>query len=103
MVMLAADHSDTSTCYKVCAEAWPPLLTKGAPSVGTGLKAKLLGTTMRKDGTMQVTYNGHPLYRYSADMKGKAMCQHVNMHGGYWYVVTASGMPDMAKGKGMQM
>jgi predicted lipoprotein with Yx(FWY)xxD motif len=99
--MFGRDKTPTSTCYGVCAKAWPPVLTKGAPSVGPGLTARLLGTTKRKDGSLQVTYNHHPLYFYSADMHGKIMCQHAVMHGGIWLVLKANGTPSMAKGKHM--
>ena|SRR2546425_7019004 len=97
--MFGRDKTATSTCYGACAKAWPPVLTKGAPSVGPGLNASLLGTTKRKDGLVQVTYNHHPLYFYSADMHGKIMCQHAVMHGGIWLVLKANGTPSMAKGK----
>ena len=93
------DKTTTSTCYGICAAAWPPVLTKGAPSVGPGLNASLLGTTKRKDGSLQVTYNHHPLYFYSADKHGKIMCQHAVMHGGIWLVLKANGTPNMMKGK----
>src|SRR5262249_26350562 len=93
------DKTTTSTCYGICAAAWPPVLTKGAPSVGPGLNASLLGTTKRKDGSLQVTYNHHPLYFYSADKHGKIMCQHAVMHGGIWLVPKASGTPNMRTGK----
>jgi predicted lipoprotein with Yx(FWY)xxD motif len=96
-----ADRGSTSRCYGVCATAWPPLLTTGAPLAGPGVQAKLLGTTKRKNGTRQVTYNGHPLYYYSADKVGKVMCQHANMHGGLWLVIKPNGQPNMAKGKKM--
>lgn len=99
LYVFSADRSSTSNCYGVCAKAWPPMLTKGAPSAGSGVKASLLGTTKRRDGTLQVTYNRHPLYYYSADMRGKIMCQHANMHGGFWYVVKANGSPNLAKSK----
>ena len=46
----------------MCKRSWHPLLTKGRPLAGRGVKANLLGTTTRKDGKVQVTYNGHPLY-----------------------------------------
>ena len=62
--MFGRDKTATSTCYGICAKAWPPLLTKSTPSVGTGLNANLLGTTKRKDGKLQVTYNGHALYYF---------------------------------------
>jgi len=103
LYMFGADHGATSTCYGVCASAWPPLLTSGTPTVGPGLTAQLLGTTRRKDGTMQVTYGGHPLYYYSGDAPGKIMCQAANMHGGFWYVVNADGSANMTKGHGMMM
>lgn len=95
----SADHGSTSTCYGACEKAWPPMLTKGAPHVA-GLNARLLGTTKRRDGTLQVTYGGHPLYYWSGDKTGTIMCQHVNLHGGFWYVVNPNGTPNMAKGVG---
>src|SRR5438552_17113612 len=82
--VFGADRGSTSRCYGVCATAWPPLLTSAAPLAGSGVEARLLGTTKRKNGTLQVTYNGHPLYYYAADKVGKVMCQHANMDGGLW-------------------
>ena len=96
-----ADRSSASRCYGVCAAAWPPLLTKGAPLAASGIESKLLGTTKRRNGTLQVTYKGHPLYYYSADKIGKVMCQHANMHGGLWLIVKPDGQLNMAKGKHM--
>jgi predicted lipoprotein with Yx(FWY)xxD motif len=97
--VFGADRGSTSRCYGICAAAWPPLLTSAAPRAGAGVEAKLLGTTKRKDGTLQVTYNGHPLYYYSADKVGKVMCQHANMHGGLWLIIKPNGQPNTAKGK----
>jgi predicted lipoprotein with Yx(FWY)xxD motif len=94
-----ADRGSTSRCYGVCAKAWPPLLTTASPLAGSGVEATLLGTTKRKDGKLQVTYNGHPLYYYEADTVGKIMCQHANVHGGLWLIVKPNGQPNMAKGK----
>jgi predicted lipoprotein with Yx(FWY)xxD motif len=99
--LFGRDKTARSTCYGVCASAWPPVLTKGSPSVGPGLNTSLLGTSKRKDGSLQVTYNHHPLYFYSADKLGKIMCQHAVMHGGIWLVVKANGTPNMTKGKKM--
>jgi predicted lipoprotein with Yx(FWY)xxD motif len=96
-----ADKTSISRCYGVCAAAWPPLLTKGAPLAGSGVEAKLLGTTKRRNGALQVTYKGHPLYYYSADKIGKVMCQHANMHGGLWLIVKPDGLLNMAMGKHM--
>jgi predicted lipoprotein with Yx(FWY)xxD motif len=103
LYLFGADHTSASTCYGVCATAWPPLLTKGAPTGGAGVDSGLLGAARRKDGTLQVTYSGHPLYYYSGDTGTKIMCQAANMHGGFWYVVNGDGTANMAKGKGMKM
>jgi predicted lipoprotein with Yx(FWY)xxD motif len=103
LYLFAADHTSKSTCYGACAKAWPPLLTKDSPKVGAGLDTSLLGTTRRKDGSMQVTYAGHPLYYFSGDKGRKIMCQHVKLHGGFWYVVKPNGAANMAKGSGMSM
>lgn len=81
----------TSECYGECAAAWPPVLTKGEPLAGPGIKKGLLGTTKRKDGTTQVTYNGHPLYYYVNDPKGEAYCHDVLEFGGTWLVLDAAG------------
>jgi predicted lipoprotein with Yx(FWY)xxD motif len=97
--VFGADRGSTSHCYRACARAWPPLLTRAAPVAGPGVRAKLLGTTRRRDGTLQVTYNRHPLYYYSADPRGKIMCQHANMHGGLWLIIKPNGQPNTAKGK----
>jgi predicted lipoprotein with Yx(FWY)xxD motif len=61
------DTGTTSSCYGACAGAWPPVVTTGSPVAGSGATASLLGTTKRTDGTMQVTYAGHPLYYFSGD------------------------------------
>jgi predicted lipoprotein with Yx(FWY)xxD motif len=97
--VFGADRGSTSRCYGVCAKAWPPLLTTGKPLAGPGVRAGLLGTTKRKNGTLQVTYNRHPLYYYSADKRGKIMCQHANVHGGLWLIIKPNGQPNTAKGK----
>src|SRR5262249_16437489 len=98
--VFGADRGSTSRCYGACAAAWPPLLTTGTPQAGPGVQAKLLGTTKRTDGTMQVTYNRHPLYYYSEEKAGKIMCQHANIHGGPWLIIKPSGQPNTAKAKG---
>ena len=52
------DRGGESACYGACAEAWPPLLSDGAPQSSNGAAASMLGTTKRRDGTTQVTYAG---------------------------------------------
>src|SRR5437660_626877 len=63
------DKGTTSVCYGACAALWPPLVTKGKPVAGPGVRALLLGTTKRKDGKLEVTYGGHPLYYFVSDRK----------------------------------
>jgi predicted lipoprotein with Yx(FWY)xxD motif len=61
------DEGTKSNCYGGCEAAWPPVTTTGKPTAGEGATASALGTTKRKDGTLQVTYKGHPLYTFSGD------------------------------------
>ena len=63
------DVSHKSTCYGSCAAAWPPFLTSAKPLAGAGAKQALLGTAERRDGKLQVTYAGHPLYYFGQDLK----------------------------------
>lgn len=86
------DKGSRSTCSGACAKAWPPFLTTKAPKAGTGARASLLGTTKRADGTLQVTYAGHPLYYFSGDTKpGQIKCENVVNFGGLWLVVSPGG------------
>jgi predicted lipoprotein with Yx(FWY)xxD motif len=90
--LFVKDTSPTSTCYTSCAQIWPPVLTSGTPQAGTGASASLLGTTMRTDGTVEVTYAGHPLYYFVQDKQpGDATGQGVDGFGGLWWVLTPSG------------
>ena len=60
--------SGKSNCTVGCIETWPALtVPAGAtPTGGAGLTGKL-GTITRDDGTLQVTYNGLPLYYFKND------------------------------------
>ena len=83
------DTKDTSTCYDKCEQAWAPILTVGQPTLGDGTTASMVGSAQRKDGSMQVTYNGMPLYYFAkdhaaGDTNGQAI-------GSVWYVVTPDG------------
>jgi predicted lipoprotein with Yx(FWY)xxD motif len=90
----ARDRGAHSTCSGACAQAWPPFTTKSAPHAGAGVRAGLLGTTRRSDGTLQITYAGHPLYYFQGDTKpGEIKCQNVANFGGLWLVVSPNGSP----------
>jgi predicted lipoprotein with Yx(FWY)xxD motif len=89
--LFTADKGKKSTCYGQCAGYWPPLFA-AKPTVGAGLKASLLGTTKRKDGKLQVTYAGHPLYFFAQDKKaGQINGQGFVHFGGSWWVVSTAG------------
>jgi predicted lipoprotein with Yx(FWY)xxD motif len=86
------DKGGVSACYGACAGTWPPLTTSGAPSATSGAEKSKLGTTERSDGTMQVTYAGHPLYTYVADTKpGETKGHDFSEFGAQWYALQPSG------------
>ena len=81
-----------SACSGACAKAWPPYVVRGAVRAGAGVKASLLGTVRRANGSRQVTYAGRPLYFYVGDKKaGQILCQNVSEFGGLWLIVRPSG------------
>jgi predicted lipoprotein with Yx(FWY)xxD motif len=85
------ERSRKSECYGACAKAWPPVLAKGRPVAGKGARRGLLGTTRRRDGRLQLTYRGHPMYYYVADSPGRVLCHDVVEFGGRWLVVHPDG------------
>jgi predicted lipoprotein with Yx(FWY)xxD motif len=86
------DTGSKSMCNGGCAGEWPPVTTKGKPTAGSGVTKSMLGTTRRSDGTMQVTYNGHPLYTFSGDSKaGDTNGQGLDDFGGIWWALSSSG------------
>ena len=91
LYLFEKDRRNKSACAGACAKVWSPLLVKGKPTAGGGVKASLLGTTRRKSG-VQVTYNGHPLYHFSGDKKaGQTRGEGSKAFGAEWYVLSAKG------------
>lgn len=86
-----AETTSKPECYGACAEAWPPVLTEGEPEASGAAEQKLLGTTKRDDGTIQVTYAGQPLYYYAHEGPGEVLCHNVSEFGGLWLVLDAKG------------
>ena len=86
-----------SRCYDICAVQWPPVVlppTVTRPVAGAGVRPTLLGTAPRTDGTLQLTYNGWPLYLWPPDKApGKAIGQALTNAGGLWYVLSPAGKP----------
>jgi predicted lipoprotein with Yx(FWY)xxD motif len=89
LYLFMRDSATTSECTGACTGTWPPLTITGSATAGAGIDASKLGTISRPDGSTQVTYNCHPLYRYAADSApGDTKGQGV---GGNWFVVTPAG------------
>jgi predicted lipoprotein with Yx(FWY)xxD motif len=92
LYLFEKDKHGRSACAGTCATYWPPLLTKGNPTVGGAAGKALLGVTRRADGTKQVTYAGHPLYRFVQDTKpGQTSGQDLHDFGAGWYVLSPAG------------
>jgi predicted lipoprotein with Yx(FWY)xxD motif len=83
------DTATSITCTGACAAAWPPVT--GNPVVGAGLNASDFATATRPDGTMQVTFQGHPLYYFAADTSAGSMAGNGKAdQGGSWHSASAS-------------
>jgi predicted lipoprotein with Yx(FWY)xxD motif len=92
LYLFEKDTGTMSTCSGACASAWPPSTTNGHPNAGPGVKASLLGTTTRSDGSKELTYAGHPLYRYAGDASpGDTNGEGLSQFGGGWDVLSPSG------------
>lgn len=91
LYLFLPDAQGASTCSGGCATTWPPVT--GEYGAAVGVDATLLGTVARGDGSIQVTYNGWPLYRYVGDGEpGDTAGQSL---GGNWWVVDTAGEPVM--------
>ena len=67
------------------------MLTRGRPVAGKGIRRRLVGTTRRKNGKRQVTYDGRSLYYYVDDAPGRVLCHNVVEFGGLRLVVRPDG------------
>lgn len=87
------DHGSANSCVKIreCPQFWPALETVGHPLAGPGVRSSLLSSIRITGGASQVTYAGHPLYRYSADSRGATDYVGASAFGGKWYALGASG------------
>ena len=92
LYLFEKDTGTKSMCSGACASLWPPSTTSGRPTAGSKVDAAMLGTSTRSDGKSQLTYNGHPLYRYSGDgAAGDTSGQGLTAFGGSWFVVSPAG------------
>jgi predicted lipoprotein with Yx(FWY)xxD motif len=87
--LFTKDSMNKSNCSGACLQAWPAVTDMGKLVASGGVKASLLGTITRSDGTKQVTYDGHPLYLFAGDKAaGQTNGQGVS---GVWWLVALSG------------
>jgi predicted lipoprotein with Yx(FWY)xxD motif len=90
--MFEGDKGANSSCTGACAKVWPPVTSSAAASASGAAVAADLGTIRRADGTMQVTYKGHPLYWFARDGDASdAYGQGIVGFGSSWYVISPSG------------
>jgi predicted lipoprotein with Yx(FWY)xxD motif len=89
LYVFLADTDGRSTCDDACADNWPPVLTDGETTAGGRVDAALLGSVDRDDGTVQVTYDDQPLYRYSGDSAPGDILGYGS--GDVWYPVAPDG------------
>ena len=93
----APDTPTTSKCTGSCTTYWPPV--KGAVSA-SGVKGTF-GTIKRSDGSIQATFDGHPLYTYVGDTApGQAKGNGLNLSGGVWHEITTSGSAVVSSSSG---
>jgi predicted lipoprotein with Yx(FWY)xxD motif len=84
----APDTPTKSNCNGTCAQNWPPV--KG-PVTAAGVTGTF-GTIKRSDGSVQATFDGHPLYAFAGDTApGQAKGNDLNAAGGLWHEITTSG------------
>jgi predicted lipoprotein with Yx(FWY)xxD motif len=84
----APDTPTKSNCNGTCAQNWPPV--KG-PATAPGVTGTF-GTIKRSDGSVQATFDGHPLYTFVGDTApGQNKGNGLNAAGGLWHEITTSG------------
>ena len=93
------DTGSKSTCSGACAKGWPPLIASGKPTAGSGVSSGMLDTSRRSDGSMQVTFDGHPLYTFFEDKSpGDVTGNGSTAFGAAWNAVQPSGAKAPAGG-----
>jgi predicted lipoprotein with Yx(FWY)xxD motif len=84
----APDTPTKSNCNGACAQNWPPV-TGAVTAAGV---AGTFGTITRSDGSVQATFDGHPLYAFAGDTApGQNKGNGLNAAGGLWHEITTSG------------
>jgi predicted lipoprotein with Yx(FWY)xxD motif len=93
----ARDHrgSSRSACTGSCLQAWFPVTGRPVAGKGVTLDA-VLGTITRSGGLVQATYNGYPLYTFSADSAPGQTSG--NGSAGVWHVIPEKAPASSAPG-----
>lgn len=92
LYMFGKDKNGKSACSGSCVKFWPPLIRSGKPTAGPGVKASMLGMTKRSNGSLQLTYDKHPLYSFALDKQAGQTNGEGNLaFGARWYAVSARG------------
>ena len=91
--LLTGDSKGHPECTKAggCFRVWRPVTVSSAKklSKAPGINGKL--GVWRRDGVLQVTLGGHPLYRYAPDThKRVATGEGIRSFGGTWHVIKTS-------------
>jgi predicted lipoprotein with Yx(FWY)xxD motif len=84
------DSSNVSNCNDQCARVWPPALVQGPVVAPSGLPGTL-GSAARSDGTMQLTYQGWPLYNFARDSQPGQTSGDGSLNSGGLWPIAATG------------
>jgi predicted lipoprotein with Yx(FWY)xxD motif len=88
------DGKDKSRCTGNCVLTFKPLPTNGKVQAvkGSGLNRRLFGTINRGHHKLQVTYNHHPLYVDTSDLKaGVTLSVGCRYFKARWYLINSRG------------
>jgi len=89
LYLLSTEANKKIHCTSYCLQYWPPLLiSKGEKvSIGAGVKGKV-GTVARSSKSLQVTFNGYPVYTFAGDSgPGETNGEKIASFGGTWYML----------------
>lgn len=96
LYLLTADTATNAACTGACLSIWPPVLVTAAPTHVAGIYGHF-GTLKRSDGSLQLVYDGHPLYFFSGDSAAGMVTGEglpfpaTGPIQGHWYLMSTNG------------